>query len=640
MSPVEQGSPPGVAPAYELIDTLPLLLWTALPDGMVDSCNRQWCDYTGLSRQESLGHGWRRALHPEDMASTLAAVTHAFGTGAAYEIEQRLRRADGEYRWFLVRGTPVKDATGRVTHWHGANVDITEFKLAEARLRASAERHKTILQTSMDGFWMLDAHGHVQEVNDTYCRMSGYTAGELAKMTVADLEVIESAQEIHDHLARVKLHGHDRFETRHRRKDGTIFDVEVSVQFQPADGGYAAAFLEDITERKRAEAEKTRLQAELHQAQKMESVGRLAGGIAHDFNNMLGVILGRASMALEQVGPNHSLYSDLSEILTAARRSADLTRQLLAFARKQAVSPVTMDLNAVLSGMIRMLQRLLGEDIELVWRPGTELWPIRADSSQLDQVVANLCVNARDAMPGAGTLTVTTANVSFDAAFCADHPIASPGDFVRLTVSDTGIGMDTDTLAHLFEPFFTRKAVGKGTGLGLATAYGIIQQHGGFIDVDSKPNHGTTFGIHLPRHAGSGGAATTTATPAAPVGGRETILVVEDEPAILKVVTRMLQLQGYRVLPAGSPAEALQLAADGAVAIDLLVTDVVMPEMNGRDLANQLLAARPGLKRLFMSGYTANVIAERGVLAEGARFIQKPFTRDTLGDSVRQALDH
>jgi nitrogen-specific signal transduction histidine kinase len=395
-----------------------------------------------------------------------------------------------------------------------------------------------------------------------------------------------------------------------------------------------------IVERRRAEEEKEKLQAQLQQARKIESIGRLAGGVAHDFNNMLGVILGRTQMALDQMAPTHPLYDDLEEIQRAAERSADITRQLLAFARKQTVSPILIDLNKTVSDMKKMLQRLIGENIDLTWIPGRNLWPVRMDPGQIDQILANLCVNARDAIEGAGRVTLTTNNVAIDEVSGTGPEDCSPGDYVLLTVSDDGCGISPELHAQLFEPFFTTKEVGKGTGLGLSTVYGIVKQNRGYITVESEPGHGTTFKIYLPRHMAKENHLPEHAPVQPAAHGHETILLVEDEPAILKMTTLMLERLGYVVLPAGRPGEAIHLAREHAGAIHLLITDVVMPEMNGRDLAKNLLSVYPDLKRLFMSGYTADVIAHQGVLDEGVHFIQKPFRKNELAEKVREALDH
>ena len=388
----------------------------------------------------------------------------------------------------------------------------------------------------------------------------------------------------------------------------------------------------DISDRKA-------LEEQLIQAQKMESIGRLAGGVAHDFNNMLSVILGHTELALDTAGLSATLSGRLQSIREAVQRSTDLTQQLLAFARRQTAAPRVLDLNTTVAGMLKMIRRLIGEDIDLTWLPAGGLPPVRIDPSQVDQILVNLCVNARDAIGDTGRITIETASVTFDQADCLRHPEVAPGGYVRLSVRDTGCGMDDDTLDHLFEPFFTTKELGKGTGLGLATVYGIVRQNGGCIEVDSRPDRGAVFRIYLPRHDGSLPPGTMAGAAEPVAGGTETILLVEDEPLILEMATAMLTPLGYTVLPAATPATALRLAREHAGTIDLLLTDVVMPEMNGRELAARLVEIRPGLRRLFMSGYTADVIASRGVLEEGVEFVQKPFTRKRLVARIRQVLD-
>jgi two-component system cell cycle sensor histidine kinase/response regulator CckA len=386
-------------------------------------------------------------------------------------------------------------------------------------------------------------------------------------------------------------------------------------------------------------SEKKLLEEQFRQAQKMEAVGRLAGGVAHDFNNKLNVILGYSEMALMKLDATQPLFAYLTEIRKAAERSADLTRQLLAFARKQIVAPKVLDLNETVAGMLKMLHRLIGEDIDLQWRPDADQLPVEVDPSQIDQILANLCVNARDAISGVGKLTIETGNKTFDDDYCAAHAGFVPGEYVRLAVSDNGCGMDKEMLGHIFEPFFTTKGVGQGTGLGLATVYGIVKQNNGFINVYSEPRQGTTFTIYLPRHTVKA-EQTWQEGPEAPAArGNETILLVEDEPAILEMATMLLKMQGYTVLAAGTPGEAIRLAREYAGQIHLLTTDVIMPEMNGRELAKNMLYLYPNLKRLFMSGYTANVIAHHGVLEEGVNFIQKPFSVNALAAKVREVLD-
>lgn len=387
-----------------------------------------------------------------------------------------------------------------------------------------------------------------------------------------------------------------------------------------------------------AEEEKAILQSQLLQAQKMESIGRLAGGVAHDINNMLGVIIGNVELAMRKITPEHPLQKELLGISTAAERAAGITKQLLAFARKQTVAPKVLDLNETVEAMLKILRRLIGENIDLSWQPGAGLWPVMLDPSQEDQILANLCVNARDAIADVGTLIIETGNAVFNAADCAKHADLLPGEYVLLAVSDNGCGMDKETSEKIFEPFFTTKEVGQGTGLGLATVYGIVKQNNGFINVYSEPGRGTTFRIYLPRYLGPVTIDGETATEEIPKGRGEIVLLVEDEPTLLEMTKQILEMLDYNVLAAASPGEAILLSDAHDGVIQLLMTDVVMPGMNGRDLAERIRSVRPEMKCLFTSGYTADIIAHHGVLDEGVQFIQKPCSIKELAIKVREVL--
>ncbi len=386
------------------------------------------------------------------------------------------------------------------------------------------------------------------------------------------------------------------------------------------------------------EQQRQEMEKQLRQAQKMEAIGRLAGGVAHDYNNMTNVIMGYAELILEKLDASDPIYADLQEINEAARRSMELTRQLLAFARCQAIAPKILDVNRTVKSMLKMLQRLIGEDIELVWTPEEQVWPIEIDPSQIDQILANLCVNARDAIGGVGKVVISSANVEFDDTYCTRHRGTMPGEFVQLTVTDNGSGMDAAILDKIFEPFFSTKAIGRGTGLGLATVYGIVRQNGGFVDADSEPGRGTSFKICIPRAVGRTVESTAVGAVDRDERHNETVLLVEDEMAILHLVERLLKKMGYRVLASQSPLEALIIADQYPETIDVLLTDVVMPELNGNDLANRLQERRPDVRVLFMSGYTANIIAHRGVLDKDVSMIQKPFSKKELSDKLEEVL--
>jgi PAS domain S-box-containing protein len=429
------------------------------------------------------------------------------------------------------------------------------------------------------------------------------------------------------------------FKMRHSEKG--VRDCTTSLRLYRGEGILEGSIM-DITDRRKGEEERARLQGQLIQAQKMESVGQLAGGVAHDFNNMLGVILGHAEMAMGKVSPDQPVFADLAAIRKAGERSADITRQLLAFARRQTIAPKVIDLNETIEKLLKMLRRLIGEDIDLAWLPGFALWEVKADPVQIDQMLTNICVNARAAIAGVGRITVETGNVVLEDAHAALRREGVSGEYVRIAISDTGRGMDKLTLAHIFEPFFTTKKVGEGTGLGLATVYGAVKQNNGLIDVISEPGKGTTFTIYLPRHRAPPQMVMTTQSvvPVPVVGGREIILLVEDEPAILLMTKELLELLGYTVRAAATPQEALRLATTSESEIQLLLTDIVMPEMNGRELAQKLLAIYPQLKCLYMSGYTSDIIAQQGILDEGVDFIQKPFAKNELASKIRILFDN
>jgi PAS domain S-box-containing protein len=517
-------------------------------------------------------------------------------------------------------------------------------------LDKSEKRYRLLAENVQDVIFVLDLDLNYTYVSPSVKVLRGYEPEEvleqqacetltpeswdLAVKTVSEAMELEKAG--HEDLQRSRT-----LELEMRRKNGTTVWTEVSVSFIRDEDGRPAGILgvtRDITGRKQTEAEKMKLQAQLVQTQKMESIGRLAGGVAHDFNNMLAIILGYAELALNKVNPSDSLHADLEEIRMAAGRSADLTRQLLAFARKQTISPEALDLNGTVEEMLKMLRRLLGEDINLSWLPGKRLWQVMMDPSQLDQILANLCVNARDAISGVGKMTIETGNRIFDADYCTTHPGSVQGEYVMLNVSDNGCGMDKETQQQIFEPFFTTKETGKGTGLGLATVYGIVKQNNGFINVYSEPEQGTTFTIYLPRLIGMATQIQSEESAEPAAHGNETILLVEDDTVILKMTTIMIENLGYTVVAASTPGEAIRLSEKHSGQIQLLVTDVIMPDMNGRDLARNLSSRYPSLRSLYMSGYTANVIAHHGVLDPGVDFIQKPFSMRDLAAKVRKVL--
>ena len=606
--------------------------------------NERWAGMLGYTLREIEFNvkQWTDLHHPDDRAAAWKSIQdHLEGRTDMHQIEYRMRAKDGQYKWILDCAKVVRrDAQGRPLRMSGTHTDISDRKKTEEKLKEANEMFSLFMRHSPIYTFIKEvspAQSIVLQASDNFREMLGMTGREIIGKNMTELFPPDFAAKITADDWAVVSNG--EVLKLDEELNGRSY---TTIKFPLAQGGknLLAGYTIDITEHKRAEEEREKMQAQLNQALKMESVGRLAGGVAHDFNNMLGIILGHTEMAMDQVDPVQPLYDDLSEIRKAAERSADLTRQLLAFARKQTVAPMVLDLNETVESMLKMLRRLIGEDIDLAWLPGPGMWPVKVDPTQIDQILANLCLNARDAIAGLGKVTIETENVVFDEAYCAENADVVPGEYVLIAVSDDGLGMDKSILDKLFEPFFTTKEMGKGTGLGLATVYGIVKQNNGFVKVYSEPGHGTTFRIYLPRHRGKSGQLQKefAAEPAAT--GHETILLVEDEPAILRMTTKMLERLGYTVLAANTPGAAIRLAEAHPAVIHLLMTDVVMPEMNGRDLAKNLLSLYPHLKRLFMSGYTADVIAHHGVLDEGVHFIQKPFTMKALADMLRSVLDN
>ena len=630
---------------HAVLDTLPVGVWVADASGKILMGNNAGEKIWGGTRYVGIDQYIQyKAWWPDTGKRVEAeqwAVARVLKTGETFiEEEIDIECFDGTLKTILNSAAPILDEERRIIGAICVNQDITDRKRAEEALRESEEQYRNVFDNHAAVKILLDpATGTIIEANKAAVDFYGWPHEQLRGMKIQQINTL-SAEEIAKELQKVQNEKQIHFEFRHRRADGSIRDVEIySSEIDVKGKKFIHSIIHDITDRKRVEAEREKLQGQLLQSQKMESVGRLAGGVAHDFNNMLGVIIGHTEIALEEVDPSQPLYADLQEIRKASERSANLTRQLLAFARKQTVAPRILDVNDTVTGMLRMLQRLIGEDIDLAWLPGADLWPVRIDPSQIDQILANLCVNARDAIDGVGKVTIETQNTAFDEAYCADHMGFHPGDYILLAVSDNGCGMNKETMEKLFEPFFTTKETGKGTGLGLATIYGIIKQNNGFVNVYSEPGEGTTFKIYLPRHAGKAEKMQAAGPQETVASGKETVLVVEDEPAILSLTKRMLESQGYGVLTAATPVEAIRLAQEFVGEIHLLITDVVMPEMNGRELAKRILSLYPNLMRLFMSGYTANVIAHHGVLDEGVHFIQKPFSRSGLLTAVRKALE-
>ncbi len=524
----------------------------------------------------------------------------------------------------------------------------TVEKLKEERkaLIKSEKRLKEAQELAHIGHWELDLKTNSLEWSDELYRILGFKpqAFDASYKVFVEMAMVHPEDRAHvmkmhrDSLSRTSPYD---MEYRLLLKDGTVKFVNEKFQALYDDDGRpvrSMGTVQDITERKQAEKEHQKLQNQLSQAQKLESIGALAGGMAHDFNNMLVLILGLSEMALMKMKPGGDYYVEFTDIRKAAIRSAGLTRQLLAFARKQSNVPKILVLNDALKSIISMLRRLIGENIELTWNSAVGLWAVKMDPVQMDQILVNLCINARDAISGTGNVSIKTENVVLDQAYCAVHAGFVPGEYVMMAVSDDGCGMDRKTLEKIFEPFFTTKGAGKGTGLGLSTVFGIVKQNKGFIEAYSEPGQGTALKVYLPRHAVEKEEVRKDLFSVTPARGDEGILLVEDDPMILEVARLMLESLGYRVLAAATPMEAIDAikAHDGE--IQLLVTDVIMPDMNGWELAEKLAALFPNLRCLFMSGYTADMVSQYGALREGAHFIHKPFSVRGLSLKVREVL--
>ena len=575
-------------------------------------------------------------IHPGDRIRVREAAAEAQRTGVGRPLEYRIRHKDGSWRVVESKASVIRSSAGEPERLVIVNRDITERKEAAETLRLTESGFRSMIEDAPYGIFRAATDGTLLRANPALEKMLAY--GKLDDLLKANLdteifknpsdfqklkELLDSANEFKD------------VEVGLKRRDGAPITVRCTgrrVKEEHLGVPCFDVFAEDVTERRI-------LERQLQMAGKMEAVGRLSGGIAHDFNNLLGVIIGYSQVLKRRLDPGSALLEHAEEIEKAGQRAASLTRQLLAFSRQQILTPAVLNMNDLILDMAKMLPRLLGEDVAVSTSLYADLGMVKADQGQIEQVIMNLAVNARDAMPQGGKLLIETANVELDQAYAWRHPGAKPGHYVMLALTDSGIGIDAETLAHIFEPFFTTKELGKGTGLGLATVYGVVKQSGGYIWVDSKPGQGASFQIFLPRIEETATTVAATTPLAQTTGGSETILLVEDAESLRKLTRSFLESHGFRVLVAQNGEEAMEVEARHSAKIDLLLTDVVMPGMNGRVLSEKLQPKQPAMRVLYMSGYTDSFIAGHGVLERGTVLLNKPFTEDALIGKVREVLD-
>ena len=612
----------------QLAESMPMIVWTAEPDGRVDFSSQKMFDYTGVPRDQEAASQQRSSFpHPDDRAAAQAAWRHAVDTGEPFSVELRLRRHDGEYRWHLLRATLARDSEGKPLKWFGTTIDIHDERRRGMAFEALAKRLNTTLESITDGFLTLDQDWRFTYLNSQAERIIGISRDQVLGKRIFDVlpEAVGTVFE-------------ERYREAIRTQQAVTFeayyeplDLWADIKAYPSEEGLAIYF-HDTTQRRK-------LEQQLRESQRLEAVGHLTGGMAHDFNNLLTVILGNAEILSEELPADSRLRGLAAMVANAAQRGADLTQRLLAFARRQALEPEVLDINQLVSGLDGLLRRTLGGHIEIEWVRAPGLWPALVDPAQLESALLNLAINARDAMPAGGRLTIETANTRLDSDYARLHAEVIPGQYVLVAVSDTGCGIPAEQLSRVFEPFFTTKEVGKGTGLGLSMVFGFIKQSGGHINIYSEPGEGTTVKMYLPRALRSGEVRNELdAEEQAGAGGGELILLVEDDDLVRDYAGEQLQSAGYRVLRAANGPEALEIlrARDD---IDLLFTDVVMPGgMSGRLLADEALLLHPHIRVLYTSGYTENAIVHHGRLDAGVQLLNKPYRRSVLLDKVRQVL--
>ncbi|HSM00095.1 MAG TPA: PAS domain S-box protein [Candidatus Limnocylindria bacterium] len=628
-----------------LMNNVPGTVYRGLRDWSLTFVGAEVVRLTGYTAEEFLQGfaGWQEIVHPDDLPSLKVAFRSAVREQRkVLRVEYRIRHRDGGYRWLADRRQLIYGLDGSFDHVDGLLLDISEPKRVEEELRASNQALETLIEASPLAIMALDRGGYVTLWNPASEKMFGWTKEEsIGRLNpIVPEEKIAEFRGLREQVLREG--GFSRLELQRQKKGGIPIEISLSTApVRDAQGNITGimSVIEDITEHKRIEEALRQSEEQFRQAQKMEAVGRLAGGVAHDFNNLLTAIRGYSDMLLLRLDACSPHRKEVEEIHKAGERASALTQQLLAFSRKQVLQPKVLDLNEVVAGMEEMLGRMIGENVDLIAVLRPDLWSVKVDKGQIEQMVMNLVVNARDAIDGRGKITVETGNVYLDDEYVSLHSVVTPGAYVMLAVSDTGNGMDGETKARLFEPFFTTKEKGKGTGLGLSTVYGIVKQSDGYIWVYSEPNQGSVFKIYFPRHESPSAVEDPARSPVVSPRGHETILLVEDEVLVRVLVRDVLTGHGYNVLEANDGADAMGVAVSHRGPIHMMIADVVMPNMGGPEVAVSLAPLLRDMKVLFMSGYTGETIAQRGILRPGTCFLQKPFRLDALLRKVREVLD-
>ena len=623
-----------------LFDAVPVGLYRTASDRRIATANPAMAQMLGFDSVEALIGSDAVELYVEPDVRR-EWVRRLESEGLVQGFEAQLRRHDGSVLWSLESARATLDDAGHILHIEGTVQDITERKAAELRLRGSEAQYRLLFDANPHPMWVIDPEStRFLAANDAAVSSYGFSRQEFLTMAATDIRPPEDVPQMRARIrAAAAAEGVVSVgESRHRRRDGTLFDVHVTSSSLTFGGRKAIlAMAIDITARKQAAAALEKLEGQLRQSQKMEAIGQLAGGVAHDFNNLLGVIIGYSELLLRDIAAGSPAARRMNEIRNAADRAASLTKQLLAFSRRQVLQPRVLDLNAVVSEAQTMLARVISENVELVTVLPPGLGRVRADPGQIHQVILNFAVNARDAMPRGGRLTLETRNVEIDSSNVDRHVGLAPGRYVVLLVSDTGHGMPPEVLEHMFEPFYTTKEQGQGTGLGLATVYGVVTQSGGHVEVESAVGLGTTFKVYLPRADGTPDEAPAVTTEALPPVST-TVLLIEDAEPLRDMVQEILEADGYRVIAAENAERALEAASSHTGKIALVITDVVMPGMSGPEVAERLQVLRPGTRVLFMSGYTDEAIGQHGVIDSATHFIQKPFSAEALLRMVREVL--